>query len=151
MTPDVTRARVRAAADRLCSYPFACWHYGDSVGFEGLLAASDVLGDGRYEGYAYGAVKHWIPRARPYRELDNTAPGRAICLLYERTGDRALLEAAQGLAAFLLARPLVEGGVFAPFERAPLREPYGGHALPPDERALLADPGPAIFVDCLHF
>ena len=78
MTLDMTRARVRAAADRLCRYPFACWHYGDSIGFEGLLAATDVLGDDRYEGFVHGAVKSWIPRAKPYREIDNTAPGYAM-------------------------------------------------------------------------
>jgi unsaturated rhamnogalacturonyl hydrolase len=142
--------RVRAAADRLCAYPFACWHYGDSIGFEGLLAATDVLGDGRYEGFVHGAVKSWIPRAQPYRELDNTAPGYAMCLLYERTGDAAMLDACLDLAGFLTARRTIEG-VYVAFERAPLREPYGGAELPPDEVKLLAEPGAGIFVDCLHF
>jgi unsaturated rhamnogalacturonyl hydrolase len=142
--------RVRAAADRLCAYPFACWHYGDSIGFEGLLAATDVLGDGGYEAFVHGAVKSWIPRAQPYRELDNTAPGYAMCLLYERTGDARVLEACVDLARFLTSRRTVEG-VYVAFERAPLREPYGGAELPPDEVELLAEPGAGIFVDCLHF
>ncbi len=147
---ELTRARVRAAADRLGSYRFACWHYGDSIGFEGLLAATDVLGDGRYEGFVHGAVKSWIPRATPYREIDNTAPGYAMCLLYERTGDDAVLEACLELAGFLTARRTL-AGVYVAFERAPLREPYGGPGLPPDEAELLEDPGAGIFVDCLHF
>jgi len=142
--------RVRAAADRLCMYPFACWHYGDSIGFEGLLAATELLGDGRYEGFVHGAVKGWIPRAKPYRELDNTAPGHAMCLLYERTGDAAVLEACLDLAGFLTARRTL-GGAYVAFERAPLRASYGGTTLPPDELALLDDPGAGVFVDCLHF
>lgn len=142
--------RVRAAADRLCSYPFACWHYGDSIGFEGLLAAADVLGDARYEGYVHGAVKAWIPRAKPYRELDNTAPGYAMCLLHRRTEDPAVLEACLELAGFLTSRRTV-GDVYVAFERAPLREPYGGGLLPADEQALLSEPGAGVFVDCLHF
>ena len=142
--------RVQAAADRLCSYPFACWHYGDSIGFEGLLAATDLLGDGRYEGFVHGAAKAWIPRAKPFREIDNTAPGYAMCLLYERTSDEAVLEACLELAGFLTARRTLDGA-FVAFEHAPLRPPYGGATLPPDEQALLDDPGAGIFVDCLHF
>jgi unsaturated rhamnogalacturonyl hydrolase len=142
--------RVRAAAERLCAYPFACWHYGDSIGFEGLLAATDVVGDGRYEGFVHGAVKSWIPRAQPYREIDNTAPGYAMCQLYERTGDAGVLEACIDLARFLTARRTIEG-VYVAFERAPLRAPYGDAELPPDEVKLLADPGAGTFVDCLHF
>lgn len=142
--------RVQAAADLLCTYPFATWHYGDSIGFEGLLAATDLLGDGRYEGFVHGAVKAWIPRAKPHREIDNTAPGYAMCLVYERTGDGAVLEACLELADFLTARRTLED-VYVAFERAPLRAPYGDATLPPDEQALLEDPGAGVFVDCLHF
>lgn len=143
-------ARVRAAADRLCRYQFATWHYGDSVGFEGLLAATDLLADGRYEGFVHGAVKAWIGRATPYRELDNTAPGHAMCLVYERTGDAAILEAARSLAEHLAARRTI-GGAFVSFERAPLRRPYGDAPLSAEEERLLHDPGPGVFVDTLHF
>jgi unsaturated rhamnogalacturonyl hydrolase len=142
--------RVRAAADVLSRYPFAVWHYGDSVGFEGLIAASDLLAEPRFEAFAYGVVKGWIPRAKPYRELDNTAPGHVMCELFERTGDDAVLRAAEELAEHLCARPTVDGA-FVPFARAPLRAPYGGARLSPDEERLLDDPGPGVFVDCLHF
>jgi unsaturated rhamnogalacturonyl hydrolase len=143
-------SRVRAAAEMLTRHPFAVWHYGDSIGFEGLLAASDLLADRRFEAFALGVVKGWIPRAAPYRELDNTAPGYAICALYERTGDEALLAAAGRLAEHLCSRRTLEG-VYVPFERAPLREPYGGATLTADELRLLDDPGAGVFVDCLHF
>jgi unsaturated rhamnogalacturonyl hydrolase len=143
-------ALLACAADRLLAYPFACWHYGDSIGFEGLLAASDTLADESYGAFAHGFMRAWAARAFPYRELDNTAPGHALCLVYERTGDRSLLEAAERLAAFLTNRRRL-AGVYASFGRAPLREPSDGSALPPDELALLSSPGPGAFVDCLHF
>lgn len=144
------RGRLRAAADLLASHRFTIWRYGDSVGFEGLLAASDVLGDPRYEGWVHGALKAWAARMEPFKELDNTAPGHAMCLAFERTGDEAVLEAALRLAEFLATRRQAEGA-FVAFEQAPLVEPHGGEPLPPDEAAQLADPGAGIFVDCMHF
>ena len=156
MTIREHRARPRGSpllasvADVLMAHPFACWHYGDSVGFEGLLAASELLGDPRYAAFAHGFMRAWAARAQPYRELDNTAPGHALCLAYERTGDELLLEAATHLARFLMQRPTV-AGVYTAFGRAPLREPYDGSPLSAAEARLLADPGPGIFVDCMHF
>jgi unsaturated rhamnogalacturonyl hydrolase len=143
--------RLALAARALARYRFELWKYGDSIGFEGLIAAVDVLQDPYWEGWVYGALKAWAGRAhRPFREMDNTAPGHAICLLYRRTGDDALIEAAAELIEFLRARDVVDD-VFVSWARAPLRPPHGGVTLPADELALLADPGPGIFVDCLHF
>jgi unsaturated rhamnogalacturonyl hydrolase len=147
---DQERTGLAAAADLLVRYPFEFWHYGDSIGFEGLLAAADVLGDSRYEGWVHGALRAWAARAEPYRELDNTAPGHVMCLAYERSKDDAILEAAKGLARFLATRRTIEGA-FISFERAPLREPWGGESLSPGELELLDDPGAGVFVDCLHF
>jgi len=144
------RDLLRKAADRLLRYPFSFWHYGDSIGFEGLLAASDLLGDPRYESWAHGALRACAARREPFRELDNTAPGHAMCLAYERTGDEAMLAAAGALAVFLAGRRQVEGA-FVSFERAPLREPYGGAPLSEEDAELLRDPGAGVFVDCLHF
>jgi unsaturated rhamnogalacturonyl hydrolase len=143
--------RLRLAAETLARYRFEVWKYGDSIGFEGLLAASDLLGDERWEGYVHGALKGWAGRwHRESRELDNTAPGHALCLTYERTQDDALIEAAVELVEFLRARPKA-GGVFVSWAHAPLRPPHGGNPLSAPEAALLPDAGPGIFVDCLHF
>lgn len=142
--------RTEAVARALCRYPYSVWHYGEAIGLEGLLAASDVLGGARYEAYVHGALKGWAPRAEPFRELDNTAPGRVLCLAVERTGDEDLLATARRLAEFLVARRTMSG-CYVSFERAPLREPFGGSPLPPGERELMTDPGAGVFVDCLHF
>jgi unsaturated rhamnogalacturonyl hydrolase len=145
-----SRALLSKAADALVAYPFTGWHYGDSVGFEGLLAASELLDDPRYFGFAHSFMRSWAARGDEYRELDNTAPGHAMCTVCERTDDRLLLDAALGLARFLIGRPMVSG-VYAAFARAPLIEPYDGSSLGEDERELLAEPGPGVFVDCMHF
>jgi unsaturated rhamnogalacturonyl hydrolase len=145
---DITRLRL--VSDRLLAHPFAFWFYGDSIGFEGLLAASDIVGDRRYEAWVDGALRSWAARGDVLRESDNTAPGHAMCLAYERSGSVAILERANALAAFLAARRRI-GRAFVSVERALLREPYGAAPLPPDERVLLLDPGAAVYVDCLHF
>jgi unsaturated rhamnogalacturonyl hydrolase len=141
---------LAGVAEVLMAYPFACWHYGDSVGFEGLLAAGELLGEPRFPAFARGFMRAWAARAEPYRELDNTVAGHALCLVYEQTGEESLLEAAERLATFLTGRRTL-AGVYAAFERAPLIEPYGGAPLDAAERALLSDPGPGAFVDCMHF
>jgi unsaturated rhamnogalacturonyl hydrolase len=143
-------AQIAAVADTLRAYPFACWHYGDSIGFEGLLAASEILATPAYSEFAHGFMRAWAARSRPFRELDNTAPGHAICLACEQTGDEQLLSAAQELASFLRGRPTIEG-VYTAFARAPLIEPCDGSPLPESEQLLLTDPGPGVFVDCMHF
>lgn len=143
--------RMHRAADGLAAYPFKGWFYGDSIGFEGLLAASDLFGDARWSDFARGFIRGWATRAQPYREMDNTVAGRAMCLIAERTGDDVLLAAAAELAGYLRGRPTIGDGAWVSFAQAPLKEPYGGSALAPSESRLLADPGPGVYVDCLHF
>jgi unsaturated rhamnogalacturonyl hydrolase len=146
-----TRVRLRRAADLLTRHPFRGWFYGDSVGFEGLLAASDLLSEQRWQGFAHGFLRGWASRLEGYQEMDNTAPGRALCQLVERTGDELLLEAGIALATWLRSRPTIGAGAWVSFAAAPLREPYGGAGLPPAEAALLQAAGPGVYLDCLHF
>jgi unsaturated rhamnogalacturonyl hydrolase len=142
------RSRLRAAGELLLEHRFQGWFYGDSIGFEGLLAASDVLGDPRYREFARGFIHGWATRAEPYREMDNTAPGLVMTRFAET--DPLSLDAARRLADHLRTRPKVEG-VYVSFASAPLREPYGGFELSLADRRLLEAPGPGVYVDCLHF
>jgi unsaturated rhamnogalacturonyl hydrolase len=149
LTEKHVRSRASAAADVLSRYPFRVWGYGDSIGFEGLLAATELLAEPRYEAFVYGMAKGWVARSEPFVELDNTAPGHALCLSSAHR-DAAVLAALERLAAFLVERPLIEE-CFQTFKVAPLKEPFGDAGLTPHERRLMADPGPGVFVDCLHF
>jgi unsaturated rhamnogalacturonyl hydrolase len=148
--PPRTRRRLTRAADLLARYPFRCWYFGDSVGFEGLIAATELLGDDRWLEFARGYMRAWGSRSDAFRESDAMAPGRAMCLCYEQTGDEGVLEAAVRLASFVTSRRMMHE-VFVPLERAPLQKPYGGGQLAAHEVTLIGDPGPGIFVDCLHF
>jgi unsaturated rhamnogalacturonyl hydrolase len=145
------RAALAAVADRLAEYPFAFWRYGDSIGFEGLLAAAALLEEPRYEGWVHGAFKVWAGRAgSSLTDADGRAPGHAMCLAYERTGDDAVLDAAARLCDFLAVRRTV-AGAFVSYERAPLRAPYGEAELTSQDAALLDDPGAGVFLNELHF
>lgn len=150
LSDEQMRETIRKAADLSVLHNHRCWFFGDSIGFEGLLAASDLLDDPVYAGYVHGFLRAWATRAEPYRESDNTAPGHAMCLVYERTKDPLVLDAALRLTQFLCSRRRVEG-VFTTFERTPLSLPAGPGSLSPADAALLHDPGAGVFVDCLHF
>jgi unsaturated rhamnogalacturonyl hydrolase len=143
-------AVYRAVADSLLSLSYETWSFGDSIAFEAMLAASDRLGDPTYASFARGWMRAWATRAEPFRRLDCTAPGLAIVHAATRFDDGQLLAAATRLADYLMSRPVIEG-VFATWDRSPLMAPYGPATLPDQDAALLADPPPGVFVDCLHF
>ena len=141
---------VRAAADQLVSYDFKPWFYGDSVGAEGLVRASDLLGDGFYAGFVHGMARGAVGRDAAPRAFDHTVPGRALVELAVRRADTRLLEDLGDILAQLQRRRLIRG-VPVSMDRAGLLEPYGGVRLPPEEATLLGDPGAAVYLDCLHF
>lgn len=149
---DAVEARLRAAATRLQAYDFKPWFYGDSIGFEGLVAASWLLDDARYRDFAHSFLLRWAVADEPPGPDDNTAPGLVLCRLAADDDDETLAAAAERLARFLDGRRQVAGAPVT-FEdaRRSLREPYGEGALDAADQALLADPGPGIYVDCLHF
>lgn len=146
------RAILRLAAERLVAHPFQAWFYGDSIGFEGLLAASRLLGERRYRDFVHGFLRGWAARDLPRRPDDNTAPGHALCSVAIEVGDVLLRGAAERLAEHLAARRRVAGTAIT-FEdaRRSVRVPYGELVLSAQDQAILADPGAGIYVDCLHF
>lgn len=150
MTPDDARTLLNKAAPQLTELEYETWNFGDSTGFEAMLRASEALGRPELEQFAYGFFRAWATRAEPFERLDCTAPGLAIVLAAEASGNAALLAEAVRLATYLISRPTLHG-VYETWERSPLMEPYGGAVLPDDEKILLDASPPGIFVDCLHF
>lgn len=145
-----TRDLLRRVTDDLMTLPYEAWNFGDSVAFEGLLAAGEALDDPAPLAFVRGFARAWATRVPPFRRLDCTAAGLAMVEVVRRTGDDILRERLVQLAEYLVARPLI-GPLFATWEHSPLMEPFGPDRLPPDEAALLADPPPGAFIDCLHF
>lgn len=141
---------VRQAADRLLQYDFEPWFYGDSVGLEGLICATQLVGDDYYEGFVHGLGRGALARDGAPRPMDNTFPGKVMTEIAQRRDDRRLLERMGQLLEQLDAREMLRG-VPVSLAVAALREPYGGAALTDADQALLLDPGPAVYVDCLHF
>ena len=143
-------ALAARVADALVHLQFKTWDFGDSVAFEALIAASARLGDERWARFAQGWGRAWATRSLPYARLDCTVPGRALALLAERYDDAQLLSALRGLAAYLRGRRTLDG-VYETWNVSPLLQPYGDAPTTELDRALLADPPPGVFVDCLHF
>ena len=84
------QAVAAKAADLLLSFPWKVWFWGDSVGFEGLLDASELTGFGKYSGFVYGVFKGWIARESFRSEYDYNVPGVALLRVCEET--RALVQ-----------------------------------------------------------
>ncbi len=141
---------LRTVADQLLTLGYRTWSFGDSVAFEGMVAASAVLEDDRWLQFARGFTRAWATRSQPYVRLDCTAPGLAMVQICRATQDPLVREGALGLAHYLTTRPRIED-VFATWEHSPLQQPYGPEHLDAEEQALLADPPAGVFIDCLHF
>jgi len=145
------------AADLLLGYPWKFWFWGDSIGFEGLLDASELTGQEKYLGFVHGAFKGWLARERFRSEFDYTAPGVALLRVYEKTGDPALLGAARRHAAYMASFRQTDCGAYLRYEHAAIELPPELPPGHPDGPAMSAmanratDGGPCIFVDSMHF
>jgi unsaturated rhamnogalacturonyl hydrolase len=156
ITQHYLRETAASAADLLLQHPWRVWFWGDSIGLEGLLDASELTGDGRYLAFVHGLLKGWIAREHRRGEFDYTAPGVALLRTWEKTRDSALLDAARRHAAYLAGFRTTTAGAFVHYENAAIELPP---ELPPDHadyqpngrRRAAADGGPCIFVDCVHF
>lgn len=129
---------------------FSTWNFGDSVGFEAIIATGQALDDPTYLAYAHGWMRSWASMAKPLRRMDCVAPGLAMVEVSELTGDTVLLESLVPLARFLMSRT-TDRGLYDTWESLCLIPPYGGEKLPPYEALLLAEPPGGTCVDCLHF
>lgn len=143
---------VHKIAQGLLDHPFRCWFFGDSIGFEGLLAASDLTRSGEYRNFVHGFLRAWGARRSPFQLDDHTAAGAAMCEVLRLRPDPVLREAVLELAEQLTRRPTRYGvPLTTPEATRLLREPYCEKPMTAEQRALVANPGGGIYLDCMHF
>ena len=121
---DAQRQLFQRVAERLQQHDFKGWFYGDSVGFEGLVAAGDLLGLSTWQDFSQGFFRAWATRRTPWGLDDNTAPGHVMCEIVKRTGDEVLLKAVIELAEHLYSRRRVRD-VAITFEEKDLIATFG--------------------------
>ena len=140
------------ATDVLRAHPFRRWFFGDSIGFEGLLASDRLTGTRHGRDFVHGFLRGWAADPQPWQALDFTAPGRILVDIALEEDDAILRDVAVALARHLDARRRVRGATIT-FEDSGwcLRAPYSGTVLSPDDQALMQDPGPGVWLDCMHF
>ena len=154
---DEFRGLALRAADLLIPYAWKVWFWGDSIGLEGLLDASELTGNLKYASFVHGLLKGWVAREKQRSEFDYTAPGVALLRAHEMTQDAHLLEAALRHAQFMAEFRKTACGAYVRYENAAIELPP---ELPPDHPDYqsakarsegVTDGGPCVFVDCVHF
>jgi unsaturated rhamnogalacturonyl hydrolase len=149
-------AIAEAVADKLLGHAWKLWFWGDSIGIEGLLAATELTRDDKYFGYVYGLLKAWVARELSGNRFDYTVAGTALLATYQRTRDPRLLESALRHADYLSSFRRTACGAY-------IRDEGCAADFPPDlpaelpekaefERraAQIPDRGPFVFVDSMH-
>jgi len=149
---NIEPAQISAIAGRLGAHEFKGWFYGDSIGFEGFLAAANILNETKWMDFSNGFFRAWATRMEPFQLDDNTAPGHIMCEIIERTNDEVLKSAVLKLAQHLRRRRKVNN-VSITFNDTlrSLMQPYGNVKLSADEQLQMEDPGPGVYLDCMHF
>jgi unsaturated rhamnogalacturonyl hydrolase len=155
---DELKTIAARAADLVLAHRWKLWFWGDSIGLEGLLDASELTGDEKYFGFVYGLLKGWLARERFRSDFDYTAPGVALLRVYEKTGETSLLDAAVRHANYMASfRKTTEAEAYVRYENAAIELPP---ELPPDhpdaQKAVelatqVRNGGPCVFVDSVHF
>lgn len=142
--------KISLLADSLLRTKMETWNFGESVGFEGLMLASDALDRPELEFFLRGWLRGWAARRYPFRRLDTTIPGHAAVKIALKYKDDFIMEALVETSNYLRTREKLFG-VYKTWDRSPLLRPYGGTSLSPEHSKLLASPPAGVFIDCLHF
>lgn len=157
-TPNAAFSAIaRRAAALLMAHPWKIWFWGDSIGLEGLLAATHITGDEQYRSYVYGLMKAWIARQEDHRKFEYTAAGVALLSLYEHDRDPQLLRAARAHAEYMAGFRRTQSGAYLRYEDAAIELPPELPSDHPDYAASLErgrhvrNGGPCVFVDNMHF
>lgn len=149
------KALSERAANLLLGHPWKLWFWGDSIGLEGLLDATELTLNPKYFGFVYGLFKAWLAREKQRSEFDYTAPGVALLRVGEAAGDPRLIEAALRHADYLAAFRKTTCGACVRYENAAIELPPEMPSDHPDHQKAsskaVTDGGPCVFVDCVHF
>jgi unsaturated rhamnogalacturonyl hydrolase len=94
------REVLRQVTERTLQYDFTVWFWGDAIAIDGLLDAAELLEDSAPRDFCLAFYRRWAKR--PLNWVDHLTPGVGLLQLYKATGEAALLEAAQRLAAWML-------------------------------------------------
>jgi unsaturated rhamnogalacturonyl hydrolase len=100
---------LRRVAERTLAFDFGVWQWGDAIAIDGLLDASELLGDDRYVTRVAGFYRGWAARALGWP--DHLTPGAPLVRLCGRDQEPELLAAAVRLAAWLKAVPHTDDGL----------------------------------------
>jgi unsaturated rhamnogalacturonyl hydrolase len=143
-------SKINLLTDTLLRTKMETWNFGESVGFEGLMLASEVLERPELEFFLRGWLRGWAARRNPFRRLDTTIPGHTSVKVALKYKDDFIMEALVETSNYLRARKKLFG-IYETWDSSPLLRPYGGVSLSPEHAKLLANPPAGVFIDCLHF
>lgn len=123
-------AIFRTAAECAYTYPYRIWGFGEGPGLLGLIAAADLLGEGRYFHRVNELVVSWTSTPRGLE--DHVASAEVLLSLELRTGQEGLREATEAWAGLVVDAGHRDGG--APGVHRPDLERWGT----------------MVWVDCMH-
>lgn len=106
----VTDDLLRAVAAHCVAYPYKVWGYGEGIALEALVTAGDRLGEPGYLVFVAKLMARWLAARADVPYTDHVAPGRALLMVYERTGDPRLLARACALGDFFAGLPTTRQG-----------------------------------------
>jgi unsaturated rhamnogalacturonyl hydrolase len=154
---DELKRIAHLAATQMMPHRWKLWFWGDSIGLEGLLDASEITGDDRYSGYVYGLLKAWAAKQEHRSKFDYTAAGAATLRMYQQTKDDQLLETAVNHAEYLAAFRQTEGNAYLRYEDAQIELPpelpseQSASSRSTEQAVPITSGGPCVFVDTMHF
>ncbi len=108
--PPLIEDLINRLAVQTMAYPYKVWGYGEEMGLQGLLAASDVTSEPAYFEFVHGLMDAWVASRPEISYPDHVAPGSVLLEIYQRTGDQRLLEQARHLAQFFADLPRASSG-----------------------------------------
>ena len=100
---------VALVARRTLPFDLSVWQWGDAITVDGLLDASELLGDPRYRDHVLRFYQGWADRQPGW--MDHLTPGLGLVRLARDLEDPSLLEAALRLAGWLRAVPHTATGL----------------------------------------